>query len=154
MFHGVRVTLGAHQTTLTRSSFLSCLFSFSLHAFSPMCFLWMSAGMELRPIIHVSTRCLCLCSNPSPRIRPFFFSLKAVMGLTCRNGRIFPPHVYIHTDQIPSISVPFFKCTFFPWLRNIKRNVSMRHCELVVIPYLASPIANIKWCWVKRGGVE
>lgn len=48
----------------------------------------------------------------------------------------------------------FLKFTFFLWLRNIKRNVSMRHCELVVIPYLASPIANSKWGWGKRGGVE
>lgn len=49
------------------------LASFSLSsfpAFLSVYFLWILAGMELGAIIHVSTQCLCLCSNPFLWIRP------------------------------------------------------------------------------------
>lgn len=145
--------LGANQTTLTPSSSFffyvvcspslsPCIFCFNVFSLD-VC--WNGAGRHYSCQHSVSLPLL----KSFTENQTFFFSLNVAMELT------FFCYMFIFTQEKNLINFGYivFLFTFFPWLRNIRGNVSMRHCELAVIPFLAFPIADSKWGWVRRGGV-
>lgn len=64
---------------------------------------------------------------------PFFFFLVFLLHVQ---------PIFAHISYQILLLVLF---TFFLWLRNITRNDSMRHCEVVVVPFLAFVASGVGW---------